>query len=88
VLGAQAAREGQRTEAHKAIEQLERLRETQYVEPFPVLDLCSELKDEKQFVLWFKRADEERSTLFVYWPLMKDFYRFDPAVLPKLAKSR
>ena len=88
LFGAQSAREGRQAEARQALNVLEGLRRVQYVEPFLVLELCAELKDAKRFSLWFKRMDEERSTLFVYWPMLKNFYRFDPAFLARGQEMR
>ena len=87
LFGVQAAREGRRAEAVNALDRLERLRRTQYVEPFVVLELCSTLNDKRQMLLWLRRADEERSTLLVYLPTLKNFLRLDPALVAQFEKG-
>jgi tetratricopeptide (TPR) repeat protein len=72
--GVAAAREGRRGEARTALEQLEQLHRTRYVDAGLVLELCAVLKDRDQVVLWLRRGQEERSTLFVYLPLRKELY--------------
>ena len=78
VFGAYAAREGRIDEARQVLARLEHLQETRYVEPFLVIELCSALKDHQKLMLWMKRLDEERSTLFVYVPMMAEYYNDDP----------
>lgn len=66
VFGADAGRQGRPAEARRILDRLEQMHRTQYVEPVMVLELCAALKDTRAFELWLKRADEERSTFFVY----------------------
>ncbi len=68
LFGVAAAREGRRAEAVQILDELEQMRRTQYVEPALVLELCSVLHDHKALLRWLKRADEERSTQFIYLP--------------------
>jgi serine/threonine-protein kinase len=77
LFGVAAAREGRREDARHALETLEELRRTQYVDPVLVIELCSVLNDRAQLLLWLRRAHEERSTLFVYLPLRKELYAGD-----------
>jgi predicted Zn-dependent protease len=86
LFGVQAAREGRRAEALKALDRLERLRQSQYVDAFVVLELYSALKDNKQLLLWLRRADEERSTFFVSLPTVKDLFGLDPQVVAQVDK--
>ena len=58
MFGIQAALEGRRAEAVHILEQLETLRKTRYVEGMLVAGLCAALKDDRQTILWLKRADE------------------------------
>ena len=85
-LGIAAAREGRPAEARAALDRLERLRGTQYVEPFLVIELCSLLKEHRQLEIWLRRMQEERSTLYMYVPLLKEFYAGDPAAEALVAK--
>jgi len=88
MTGIQAALEGRRGETRQILDRFERLRQTQYVDPFMAIPLCSALNDKKQLLLWLKRADEERSTMFVYLPMMKDLYGLDPATVAHLETAR
>ena len=87
-FGVEAAHDGRRAEAERTLAELERLRATEYVEPLAVAELCVALGDHKQLRLWFNRGYEERSTLFVYGPIMKDYYGNDPEVEALIAKVR
>jgi TolB-like protein/Flp pilus assembly protein TadD len=78
LFGVDAARQGHPAKARETLDRIEMLRNSQYVEPVMVLELCAELQDVPAFRLWLKRADEDRSTFFVYLPLLKDFYGFGP----------
>lgn len=84
MTGIEAALEGRRGETRQILDRFERLRQTQYVDPFMAILLCSALNDKKQLLLWLKRADEERSTMFVYLPMMKDLYGLDPAIVAQV----
>jgi TolB-like protein/Tfp pilus assembly protein PilF len=88
MTGIQAALDGRRGETRRILAQFERLRQTQYVDPFMAILLCSALNDKGQLLLWLKRADEERSTMFVYLPFMKDLYGLDAATVAQLASAR
>ena len=66
LIAADYARNGDTAGARRVLAQLEGMRKTQYVEPFMVLLACKALNDREQTLLWLRRADEERSTLFVY----------------------
>jgi len=81
LFAAQEAREGRPANARQTLAQLEEMRRTQYVDGMLVLELCSALQDRQQFQIWLHRADEERSALFAYLPLIKGFYGFDPKLL-------
>ena len=82
-----AAKEGRRAEAQKALDKLEQLRKTQYVEPLLVTWICAALGDQKTLVLWVKRGIEARSTQFLYVTLWKDMYA-TPEVQELLANAR
>ena len=58
------------------------------MEPLIALELCSVLGDHKQLMVWIKRAYEERSTIFLYIPMMKYLYGDDPEVLAFLERRR
>jgi tetratricopeptide (TPR) repeat protein len=77
LFGFVAARAGRTDEARQILDRLEHLRQTQYVDPVMVLDLCSALNDHGQRLLWLKRGYEERSTQFVYLGLHKELYAGD-----------
>ncbi len=82
------AREGHRAEGQKALDRLEQLRKTQYVEPGYLLELCSVLGDKDRLVLWLKRAYDERSPLYAYFSMAKFLYNNDPVATEFLAKNR
>jgi len=75
--GVNAMHEGRRAEAEEKLQQLERLRQTQYVEPFFGAYLCAALGDHEALMRWLRRAYEERSTLFLYAPLYTWLYGDD-----------
>jgi TolB-like protein/Tfp pilus assembly protein PilF len=87
-FGTAAAREGRRAEAEQTLARLERLRATQYVEPTFALELCTALHDHQQLLVWARRAVEDRTTMFVYLPVMKTFYDNDPEVEALFAHAR
>ena len=88
-FGVQAANEGRPNEARRILEQLEQLRRTQYVEPLMLLDLCAALGDRKQLRIWFQRGYEERSTFWVYLPMMwKDVYAGDAELEALVARTQ
>jgi hypothetical protein len=82
----QAAIDGRTGESRRFLEKMERLRKTQYVDAFMALPLVSALHDNRQLLLWLRRADEERSTMFVYLPIMKDLYGLDAGTLAQAGK--
>jgi len=88
LFGEAAVREGRRAEGARALEQLEQLRRTQYVEPIMAIELCSVLNDRKTRLIWLKRAYDERSTQWPYIPLHKDYYKGDPEAEALVAKRR
>jgi hypothetical protein len=63
------ALEGRKEVAAEALRKLELLREKEYVDALSPLDICFTFGDRNCAALWFKRAYEERSTVFVYLPL-------------------
>jgi TolB-like protein len=83
---ANAARNGRRAEAQRTLDELERMHQTRYVEPWIAFELCSVLGDHKQLMVWIQRAYEERSTIFLYIPMMKYLYGDDPDVLAFLER--
>jgi len=87
LLAVDDVRQGRAADGGRALEQMEKLRNTQYVEPAMMLELCAVLKDTAAFDRWLKRADQEHSAFFVYLPLLKDFYAFEPAYGEKLAAA-
>lgn len=66
VFAEQAARDGHIAEARAMLAQLEQMRKTRYIEPFLAIEACLALRDRQQLFLWLDRADEERSSFFVY----------------------
>jgi TolB-like protein/Tfp pilus assembly protein PilF len=86
MFGVQAAIDGRTGESRRFLEKMERLRKTQYVDAFMALPLVSALHDNRQLLLWLRRADEERSTMFVYLPIMKDLYGLDAGTLAQAGK--
>lgn len=53
-----------------------------------ITQLCSVLGDRKQLLIWFHRAREERSTIYVYPPLAKYLYGSDPEAEAFLVKNQ
>lgn len=88
MLAAQAARDGSIAEARRILAQIEQLRKTQYVEPFMLIEPCLELHDRQQLMLWLHRADEERSSFFVYLHAYAPFWGLDQTVLDEFEKGR
>lgn len=88
VFGIQAAWEGRKADAVRTLQQLEKLRETRYVDAMIVTFLCSALGDREGTRLWFKRAFDERAPLVVYAPIMRGVYfsAGDPEVDALIAK--
>jgi TolB-like protein/Tfp pilus assembly protein PilF len=86
MFGVQAAIDGRAGESRRFLEKMERLRKTQYVDAFMALPVVSALHDNRQLLLWLRRADEERSTMFVYLPIMKDLYGLDAGTLAQAGK--
>jgi TolB-like protein len=85
-IGAGEAHQGHISKARQVLDQLEALRQKEYVEPVLVLDLCVALRDHKQLALWLQRGYEERSALWVYLPLLKSSLAFDAEAEAQLAK--
>ena len=73
-FGVAAVREGRPSEGMRLLDRLEQLRQKQYVEPAVALGLCEALKDQKRRALWEQRVSEERSTLFLYKPLLARYW--------------
>jgi len=80
LLGNAAARNGEREEARRNLNQVEKQHQKQYVEPLMVLGLAETLGDRAAVQRWLIRAREERSTFFLYAPLAGFFYNSDPEV--------
>ncbi|MBV9778606.1 MAG: hypothetical protein JOY62_01420 [Acidobacteriaceae bacterium] len=70
--------EARRDDARQALNELERLRRNEYVEPFLATQVCFVLRDRECLFEWFKRGHDERSTQFVYTILEPDVYGNDP----------
>jgi serine/threonine-protein kinase len=81
LVGVQAVIEGRRADAVHILDSFEDLRDKQYVDGFLPLPLTLALGDREKTELWLQRAADERSTLFVYLPVMKDYFGIDPAIL-------
>jgi TolB-like protein/Tfp pilus assembly protein PilF len=88
MFGVDAARQGRRAEATAILDRLETLRLKQYVEPFLAIELCSALKDDGRLRLWLQRADQERSSMFVYLPMYRDLWAFESKALAQIADRR
>ena len=84
LFAAQAARDGKESEARGMMAQIEGMRKTQYVEPFLLIELCNALHDRKQLMIWLRRADEERSTFYVYRHSYAEYWELSPDVLAEL----
>jgi TolB-like protein/Tfp pilus assembly protein PilF len=87
MYGVEAVLDGRHAEAREIVGQLEQMRQSRYVDAFMAIGICAALKDKAQTMLWLRRADEERSSLFVYLPLLKEFYGIDAAVLEAFEKA-
>jgi TolB-like protein/Tfp pilus assembly protein PilF len=90
VFGIEEAWDGRRADAERTLRHLENLRATHYVDAMVVAFLCSALGDRDGLRLWFRRAYDERETLFVYAPIMRGIYFSggDPQVESLIAKLR
>jgi TolB-like protein/Tfp pilus assembly protein PilF len=88
LFAAQAARDGHAPEARRMMAQLEQMRKTQYVEPIMLIEVCNVLNDRRQLMVWLRRADEERSSFFVYLHASAPFWGLDQAVLAEFEKGR
>jgi TolB-like protein/Tfp pilus assembly protein PilF len=84
LFAAQAARDGKESEARGMMAQLEGMRKTQYIEPFLLIEVCNALHDRKQLMIWLRRADEERSTFYVYRHSYAEYWELTPDVLAEL----
>jgi hypothetical protein len=87
LFAAQAARDGHESEARCIMAQLEEMRKTQYVEPFMLIEVCNVLKDRRQLMIWLRRADEERSSFFVYLHAYAPYWGLDPNLLAQIEKG-
>ncbi len=87
LFAAQAARDGREAEARGMMAQLEEMRKTQYVEPFMLLEVCNVLKDRRQLMVWLRRADEERSSFFVYVHAYAPYWGLDSNLLAQIDKG-
>jgi len=76
--GYAAARQGRTADARKALDRLEGLRKTQYVDFYVSIHLCSALHDHQNLMLWLNRGYEERSAFWAYAPLLSFIYAGDP----------
>ena len=79
--GMEAVLNGRRSEAFAILDRMERLRETRYVDAFMALPLCAALHDGRRERIWLARGEEERSSMFVYLPMLQSFYHLDPALI-------
>ncbi len=75
--GTAAAWAGKPAEARAILDELERMRKTQYVEGVTTLQLCSALNDHAALMRWTRRAYEDRSALYLYAPMAWFFYAND-----------
>lgn len=81
--GMEAVLNGRHSEALAILDRMERLRQTRYVDAFMALPLCAALHDRRRERLWLARGEEERSSMFVYLPMMQAFYHLDPAQIAR-----
>jgi TolB-like protein/Tfp pilus assembly protein PilF len=88
LFAAQEARDGHVSEARRMMAGIEEMRKRQYVEPFLVLEVCNALRDRRQLMVWLHRADEGRSSFFVYLRAYAPFWGLDQAVLTEFEKGR
>jgi len=87
IFAAQAAYDGQISEARHEIAELEAMRKKQYIEPFLLVEVCIALHDRRELMLWLRRADEERSTFFVYRHGSAEYWGLTPDVLDELDRG-
>jgi TolB-like protein/Tfp pilus assembly protein PilF len=80
VMGKFAAYDGRAAEARHALDVLEKMRATQYVEPYMPIQLASALGDRERLRTWLKRFEEERSTLYLYFPLTSSYLGSQPEI--------
>lgn len=79
--GMEAVLNGRHSEAIEILDRMERLRQTRYVDAFMALPLCAALHDRRRERLWLSRGEEERSTMFVYLPMLQGFYHLDSTLI-------
>jgi tetratricopeptide (TPR) repeat protein len=83
--GVEAALAGRAADARAALEKMEDLRRSRYVDAFLVLPLCAALHDRAETLRWLRRAYEDRSAIVVYLPMLKSFYGLDDGMLADVA---
>jgi serine/threonine-protein kinase len=88
LIAADDARHGNTAAARLIVAQLDGMRKTRYVEPFMVLAACKALGDRQLLMLWLHRADEERSSNFVYRHPYAPIWGLDEADLAEMEKMR
>jgi TolB-like protein/Tfp pilus assembly protein PilF len=78
------ASKGRRAGGRAALDQLEKMRATQYVDGAFGVGLCEVLGDQKARAQWLQRMQEERSSIFLYLPMLERFW----AAMPHTAAGR
>jgi TolB-like protein/Tfp pilus assembly protein PilF len=67
----------------QALQRLEDLRRTRYVDAFLALPLCAALEDRAETLRWVQRMTEERSSMTVYLPYLGGVYGVDDEILTR-----
>ena len=72
-----AAHQGRTVDARKALDRLERLRASQYVDFFFPAQVCAALHDHQSLMGWLRRGYDERSSFWVYALNEREIYAGD-----------
>jgi tetratricopeptide (TPR) repeat protein len=86
--GYAAAVEGRVADARRALERLENLRKTEYVDFFMPTQLCNALHNHQQLMVWLQRGHDDRSPMWVYIPLQHHLYEGDAAAEAYVKQNR
>jgi tetratricopeptide (TPR) repeat protein len=86
LIGTEAVHEGRRDEGLATLARLEALPGTVYVEAFPMIELCSALKDHPCTAKWMQRLVDDRSTLRPYIQVLSTGFLSDPDAAALAAK--
>jgi len=79
---------GNLASGRRALDEMEQIRKSQYVEPYMGIQLASSVGDHERLKLWMKRLIEERSTLYLYFPQTVGYLQEGPEVREMIARIK